>query len=156
MIKKIFSIVLLLFIFVLTIGCSNKELSAINNDKKELTKQEFEESDNFWTQDQADLLIQESKLGNTPENALVPLVFNELNILHSPESFNKLLDTEAEIETYFTNLSTFQLVTNSQNLIDSVEGLGIIFTYDPYTKEINKKDLEVPEIEKILKSRPSK
>lgn len=147
---------LLLFIFVLTIGCSNKELSAINNDKKELTKQEFEESDNFWTQDQADLLIQESKLGNTPENALVPLVFNELNILHSPESFNKLLDTEAEIETYFTNLSTFQLVTNSQNLIDSVEGLGIIFTYDPYTKEINKKDLEVPEIEKILKSRPSK
>lgn len=111
----------------------------------------FSKAKNFWTEAEADGLVQAGTVGRTPATALVPLIFDRTGYLVTPETYNAAIEAgSAAWDRYVTDLQTFRkvmkkLVTSgSQGVarletatVEYVGGIGYdaasaVFLYDPY------------------------
>ena len=108
------------------------------------SKSAFEATGNFWENSELEDLIKDGIIGSSAETALVPLVFDADLNLYSPAGYNSLEINETEEEstsedTWFTDLQTFQTITNQKELekysqqIYSSKGNGV-FVYEPYVE----------------------
>jgi len=114
------------------VGC-NQEIK-MNNVLSDL--QNFESEENFWNEDEANELIKSQIKGHIPEEAIVPLIFDEFGKIVTSQKYNEN-GIEFE-EEYYTDLNTFSTITNANNLIEFVDAISsdqgsVIFLYDPYS-----------------------
>jgi hypothetical protein len=159
---EIFMKKILLLAFVLIFSCENmtekqdiQKRQFLLRDSEGYKKSRMREAD-FWEKSELPKLIKEGKIGNSPENAVVPLLYNEEENLMTVNEFDKNLALGKVNTPNFTSLISFRKVTNEETatiervklveLIDEETGQAF-YVYDPFEKDLD----EVPDVPMSLK-----
>lgn len=133
--KRVIVVWILLSVFLF--GCSRENPRL----DKQPTMKDFQETGNFWTDAEVETMIQQDQIGKMPEEAVVPLVFNENGKLFTPEEYGAFLELHVDDEehplTYFTDLTTYYAVTQESGATaEHVQGMSMNsqthYVYDPY------------------------
>lgn len=143
--------------FALT-GCEKDEMAETTVTTREVTLQDFQNAGNVHTPDETDEMLFEGEIGQSPQNAFVPLVFTDQGTLYTVEAYNSFLDgmegiEDAEYpepETWYTTLKVYEEVTGQTGLDEYARilplGKDAVWAYDPYSK----KQMKQSEIEEVL------
>lgn len=130
--NNVFSLVFLCLLFLFS--CSKSNVSVYNSDA--LTIENFRLEEIFFTAHEADIKVEQNKIGEDMEHALVPLVFTENGFLHTPESYLLVLQEQKEVASFFTDLKTFKKLSGKKNLEDYAKTLPFqgreVYIFDPY------------------------
>ncbi len=101
-----------------------------------LSIQDFRAQPNFWTPQQAESLAYKRRLGHTPEQAIVPLIFSPQGLLLSAQEYNSR--KFCYLRWFYTDLETFHRVTRERTAVPAYAkvlaeyGGAPLYAYDPY------------------------
>jgi Permuted papain-like amidase enzyme, YaeF/YiiX, C92 family len=131
-------------------GCKNENVESVDS-----MFQKFSQQENFWTDEKMQLLIKSDKLGDSPENAVVSLLFRKDGSLFSSEDLDNGMQPDIR---YYTDLSTFKKITNMSTatkdyarIMPLSEDNGV-YLFDPYVRFFEKtQDIE-SNVENIIES----
>jgi hypothetical protein len=103
-----------------------------------LSIRDFYSQPNFWTSKQAESLAYARRLGHTPEQAIVPLIFSPQGLLLSAREYNSR--KFCHLRWFYTDLETFHRVTRERTAVPAyakvlTEYKGEpVYAYDPYVR----------------------
>lgn len=126
-----------------------------------LNIQDFRSQPNFWTPKQAEEQMCARRLGHTPEQAIVPLIFSPQGLLLNVQEYNSR--KFCYLRWFYTDLETFYRVTRERTAVPAyakvlTEYQGApLYAYDPYALSQQTRDDEGCELlEDIAKETSSK
>lgn len=105
-----------------------------------ITFEEFKETGKMLTREEAQQLIQEKKMGENPDNAIVWLIFHANGVLYTPHEFNfsgikEDLLSGNDVHQWVVNLKTFQEVTGLKEATgEYARNFGNYWVFDPDVK----------------------
>ena len=156
--SRIALIALFMVFFASLSGCKEEEMTnPVARDNGASLFEKFSAEENFWTEQQV-----ENVKFDSPENAIVPLLFKEDGSLYSSKEFQEvlpmLMQGKKELKSYFTDIKTYQKIigATAKRAKDFSEyALPIdeeVYIYDPYrTEEITREDYLI-QLNKVYRS----
>ncbi len=121
---------------------------------KRVILRDFKQQKHFWTEQEAERMLHQGRLGRTPESAIVPLVFSPHGFLLTPLEYNRL--RYSDTRWFYTDLATFYRVTGRSTarpeyaqVLTEHRGAAL-YAYDPYALHHQTRQEEALQMEALL------